>query len=112
MSAETLRNAAALMRLRAKRSVCSCGGPVCTIEQGWFREGELRECLGDGWDDRDPRVTSGDAVPHVLAWSPAVALAVADWLDVFANYDETGENAADETAAALTVARAYLGSAA
>lgn len=46
---------------------------------------------------------------YYLTMTPAVALAVADWLDVFSNYSETGENAADETAAAIAVARAYLG---
>ena len=116
MSADILRQAASLMRSRAKAAICPCGGPVCTVEKGWFREGELRERLGDGLDDRDPRITSGDSVPHVLAWSPAVALAVADWLDYTAQtwrsrpLREKGAVFGGDQEQALTVARAYLGS--
>ena len=52
-----------------------------------------------------------DDVPHIASWHPAVALAVADWLEV------TAENVARaslyargiDCEKALTVARAYLG---
>jgi hypothetical protein len=40
---------------------------------------------------------------------PGVALAVADWLDVEARWADAPAASGPETKAALTVARAYLG---
>lgn len=66
-------------------------------------------------DGREPEKERADA-DHISSWDPAVALAVADWLEQFA---ETMEAARDfpgvspdhlsGAAAALAVARAYLG---
>lgn len=77
MSAEAARlvAAATVLRKRAVAAVCPCGGPVCNVEHGWFREGELIERF-DG---------SEHAVPFILIASPAMGLAVADWLDAEAD---------------------------
>lgn len=89
MSAETLRRAASLMRERANDAAEAWGG------SGWTA-GET------GHDDRqgltyDVHVgmalvaTTGceELAEHIASWHPAVALAVADWLDVMAEAVET-----------------------
>lgn len=92
MSAETLRRAAALMRERAeaatKLSFLSPGDMV-----GWACDG--------GW------ITPEDVTlsEHYAPLSPAVALAVADWLDHEAEMHEWEY----DTTHALAVAQAYLG---
>lgn len=119
MSAEVLRRAAVLMRERAERAN---EGPW-----GWARSplangaydilavpaGEQEFGLG-----RD--FTRGDAI-HIASWHPAVALAVADWLEATAReFDAFGLvgqpfQVADDhprdgrRTAALAVAAAYLG---
>jgi len=112
MSADLLREAATLMRERAT----SPG----VLESPWFVEvvdyGEEGNVLAVG-PSGDPypydvarQVTpaadgSGNA-DHIASWHPAVALAVADWLDV------TAKNSAPyraEFPQALAVARTYLG---
>ena len=50
-----------------------------------------------------------DEAEHVAAWSPPVALALADWLDEAADAYETFSGAAPGHS--LKVARAYLGEA-
>ena len=105
MSAETLRRAASLMRERAEEAT---EGPWTTwadpkpgidkaaVETAWTR--------GDP-DDGGSLVTDWCDLPdaeHIASWHPAVALAVADWLDATAARIE-------EIHEALTVARAYLG---
>lgn len=54
----------------ARWAICPCGGPVCNVEQGWYRRGELRERLRDTDSGSDAR-----PVGHVLRWSPARVLA-------------------------------------
>jgi len=130
MSAETLREAAALMRERAE---------VATeFGHGW-RIGE-HESLGlcevwadhgaGGWNasmvattltrlNPDPRLEAHADAEHIASWHPVVALAVADWLEKTAAEHESDSGnprvddffAAFDTApdiAALAVARAYL----
>lgn len=86
MSAEILRKAASLMRERAEAAT---PGPWIPFDA-----------------DAD----------HIASWHPAVALAVADWLDATA--DDWDRSTAPipvsdirlDARAALAVARAYLGS--
>lgn len=59
---------------------------------------------------------SGTAVLHALGWTPAVALAVADWIDSHArDLGSSGDlamcDSPGDVQSALTVARAYLGGA-
>lgn len=60
--------------------------------------------------DRDNEARIEDA-KHIASWHPAVALAVADWLDEVVALIEFGSelNRAGEVGAALDVARVYLG---
>lgn len=103
MSAELLREAAALMRERAEAAT---PGPWEYKASGWRI----------GGPSRDSRVGLGslpENAQHIASWHPAVAVAVADWLDKMAIV------AATETAPvavrlafideAVKVARAYLG---
>lgn len=115
MSAEVLRRAADLMRERAGRSIPS----------PWHVD---RREDGRAWlCDRRERTISMHGYPstaeHIASWHPAVALAVADWLDGVALHlearadeqwiDLDGDLIAPEDThaigSALAVARAYLG---
>ena len=113
MSAETLRKAASLMRERATDAtegpwlvtfIPETAVPSQHLVDRWYVMG----CF-----DQDPRRQTGPAamceyepdVRHIASWHPAVALAVADWLDCQA--DTTCDCGVDESA--LAVARAYLG---
>ncbi len=96
MSADLLRRAAALMRERAEAAtfVDSTGGAV-----PWYMD-------PNDFDE-------GDA-EHINSWSPAVAIAVADWLDVTADMYPCqcglmGDDPLCEHEQALAVARLYLG---
>ena len=100
MSAETLRRAASLMRQRAEaategpwRSQRGPGESVVAATEGIAQMTSLRP--------REDR-------RHIASWHPAVALAVADWLDVQAERVEVGF-CGKVGEQALTVARAYLG---
>lgn len=89
MSAETLREAAALMRKRAEAAA---------------------ECFAQITESVTVRFPTGvDTRPaeHYFSWNPAAALAVADLLDQSAFWMEGGSEPDD---LALAVARAYLGS--
>lgn len=130
MSAEMLRKAASLMRERAEAASPSpwaheTGNPgmhhiladdgtfVCDLEDGYAENGLT------GHD-----VPADDDAEHIASWHPAVALAVADWLeDAAAAADDDVRAYAEERARgkypywspsvdsqALAVARAYLGS--
>lgn len=76
----------------------------------WVRHGDTN--VGDvvstygNWNAR-----SEADVLHIAAWHPAVALAVADWLDEVVALIEFGSelNRAGEVGAALGVARVFLG---
>jgi hypothetical protein len=113
---EELRPAAALMRIRAKSAT--------TWDGNWRvhadRPGRVIEVKGDGWDDAivascidyGGTENGGHRAPHIASWHPAVALAVADWLDAIADQFEPiwqGPHVPKELADALAVARAYLG---
>jgi hypothetical protein len=126
MSAETLREAARLMRERAEAAT---PGPWRFTDS---------EAVNDVWDggmvvvstDADPIANvldewyepdPGEPAPindaeHIASWHPAVALAVADALDLAANLappDPHHGNERCETcgwvSALASVARAYLG---
>ena len=122
MSAEILREAASKMRERAEAAT---PGP-------WHVDGYFDIRSPGNWLDasfilgEDANPEPGD-VKHIASWHPAVALAVADWLDsVAADLDERqraidgylpatppGTVRVDVESCqpnALTVARAYLGS--
>lgn len=101
MSAAVLREAAALMRERAKDA------PTSSYV---MRPDHLRFVLGER------------ATAHIASWHPVVALAVADWLDHEVDLAEEKARycnrlvptsfVADDmplSRQALTVARAYLG---
>lgn len=111
MSAEMLRRAAALMRERAEAAT---PGPWMTgVEQG---EAYLVEALLADQGNGQPGYRIIARVPHrqrdrnhIASWHPAVALAVADLLDGWADDVESfgGHHKSDDRA--LTVARTYLG---
>jgi hypothetical protein len=100
---ETLRTAARLMRERAEAAT---PGPWSSFF------GRVR--LDDGRDLFLTTTAGGYAdAAHIASWHPAVALAVADWLDIAAGHQEVYEQEACGSpflfGAALPVAHAYLG---
>ena len=117
MSGDVLRRAAGLMRERAEAAT---PGP-------WFADDvygtvtaglrSAREAYDREYDNSDPdpwvipeSQDSSTYVPdlrHIASWHPAVALAVADWLDGEAAFCEAED--VPPTPQALAVARAYLG---
>lgn len=102
MSAETLRRAAALMRERAEAATKGVPGGLGVA----IKWSGLRSLAGRG-------LTANEA-EHLATWSdPAVALAVADWLDecadIKANPDVNAVLKIALTDRALKVAAAYLG---
>lgn len=101
MSAETLRRAAALMRERAEAAT---PGPWTARPTS-----TTHSITGHG---RNVVVTPQTRVSepntqHIASWHPAVALAVADWLDTEANHIESGYG--QRGGQPLAVARLYLG---
>lgn len=109
MSADVLREAARLMRERAESAVCPCGGPACIMDNAGVRHDEMTARF-----DGSTRV-----VDHYVGMTPAVALAVADWLqsvsvdvDKRDNPERVGGRyealRIPDERAALAVARAYL----
>lgn len=107
MSAETLRRAANLMR---ERAAVAQPGP-------WFAgNAPTVRVIRALHPDAGPQVAQSGArradntFPHIASWQPAVALAVADWLDHTADACVKGYAAPSEAADALAVSRAYLGS--
>jgi hypothetical protein len=102
VSAETLRRAAALMRERARGA---SEGPWRHEHVGLqggeqINNGAVRVARVYANED-DWRACENAA--HVASWHPAVALAVADWLDS----EDTHQFGPTEHA--INVARAYLG---
>ena len=122
MSAELLREAAAKMRERATGANDAWGdGRWTTGEVGWsVRQGLTYDVHLGG-----SLVTAAgceELAEHIASWHPAVALAVADWLEAIANrIDEIHDSlpfsaqltltSLNVTAVeqAVSVARAYLG---
>jgi hypothetical protein len=108
MSAEILRKAAALMRERAEAAtsgpwaLASVSGQGFAVHRGEHTTVSLFSASYDA--------------EHIASWHPAVALAVADWLEaeavahsgeIFDDWDAA--TACCRMPAALAVARAYLG---
>jgi hypothetical protein len=112
VSAQELRDAAALMRKRA-RAACSWDGNWRIHPE---RPGRVIEVKGDGWDDAivasciDYGGTENgtEKAAHIQSWRPAVALGVADLLDLLS---EMVDDYPNDLEPAVDLARAYLGSA-
>lgn len=116
MSASRLREAAALMRERAE---AARAGRWSIATSSLTPDGHL---VVAEWEHAPKRVaTCSGSLPegnllnaeHIASWHPAVALAVADWLDHEAQIAD--EDAADGYSMGprypgLLVANAYLGS--
>jgi hypothetical protein len=110
VNADLLRRAAALMRERAEAATpgewaAYRSGSVAARVPGQRIAETVANTFPTG---NGPKHNAA----HIASWHPAVALAVADWLD------EVGENLSDgigasvtddERRSALAVARAYLG---
>ena len=101
MSAEILRRAASLVRERARKAQQSGDG------EPWYPADEMHSLIGGGSRN------TADA-EHIASWHPAVALAVADWLDAEASNRDAGIGgrgwfSVGGQTDALAVARAYLG---
>ena len=124
-----LREAASRMRALAEAAT---PGPWAVGEQhgrdiadeGWSEVVVFSEALPDKRSGYPGGVLAFTAIPtgdndteaqadaaHIAAWHPAVALAVANWLDEVAALIEFGSelNRAGEVGAALDVARVFLG---
>lgn len=110
MSAETLRKAAALMRERAEAATPGPWehDPVVAYLYVEQQAGAYADVAVDTDGRREDSV-------HIASWHPAVALAVADWLDSLGTLAETlgvqemSMASQGNYAHALTVATAYLG---
>lgn len=109
MSSGLPREAATLMRQRAEAA-----------DRYWNADvvpGDSLHLWVPDYDPSDPsgqtamqRVVGGAESPlaeHIASWHPAVALAVADWLDACLARDPRALGT--EAESALAVARAYLG---
>ena len=123
MSAEILRRAASLMRERAEAASPSPWEPSHRPDMDWLSKSLLvdssdhepgsavmkgdRHVMASVW----PHRAAAASAEHIASWHPAVALAVADWLDwvteavdgLLLPFD------APLYVRALAVARAYLG---
>lgn len=117
MSAELLREAAALMRSRAvAANACGMVSDCTDPAHAWYPLDELRSRFSDAR-------RGSAAAEHIASWHPAVALAVADWLDtagadLFAHGPLCCDDGCMEcddvlwmphVRRAIAVARAYLG---
>jgi hypothetical protein len=108
MSADLLRRAAKEMRERAEAAT---PGPYYVQPNdliGGFMVRDEAEppSTGHGRDVGD--FMTVDDCRHIASWHPAVALAVADWLENEAELEE-GWSAYEAVPQCVAVARAYLG---
>lgn len=117
MSAEVLREAAALMRARAEGASGSPWSPILIEDEDGSADSYVISLAGltSNWEDVGESMVGQDA-EHIASWHPAVALAVADWLDSTSSFVEMyGEGGAADRGysllRSLAVARAYLGEA-
>jgi hypothetical protein len=134
MSAEVLREAAALMRERAEAATpgpwsaadehgllgpdASPAWCVSNMRPGYKSMSPTEGYIGDVAETSlgFPEQRDRDNAEHIASWHPAVALAVADWLEFYAFTFESREAAKGDVPSvavnpfALAVARAYLGS--
>lgn len=99
-----LCRAAALMRERAEAATPG----QWTVTFGFVGARRVPFVSIPGQDGA--RMPRQDDAEHIAAWHPAVALAVADWLDLEAEF-ATGADPGLASNEALAVARAYLGEA-
>ena len=91
MSAEMLRRAASLMRERAEAATEAPWDAVQGASGGWWIEAPYTATIADL--DIDHSIPEADAT-HIASWHPAVALAVADLLDLAAGHEKReGEEA-------------------
>jgi hypothetical protein len=115
MTADELRQASGEMRRLAEAAT---PGPWRHTERG-IEAGDYDDVIvggpvscmsycygGSSTLDGDRIDLDGD---HIRSWHPAVALAVADWLDRFADLYSSGGTLQDERDLADAVARAFLG---
>lgn len=112
MSAEILRKAASLMRERAEAAT---SGPWEFRPRRGFQGMRDNPATIGFLDDagyfvmlREGTWATENDMTYVASWHPAVALAVADWLERCAEWLD--RHPQDATPDALAVARAYLGS--
>jgi hypothetical protein len=117
MTAEVLRQAAALMR---ERSEAATPGPwtntLGTLSEVWQHESvgtDLMVCDTQDtytiYPEDGPGEGAAEDAAHIASWHPAVALAVADWLDAAADSAEYLPPETGQPSLALAVAHAYLG---
>jgi hypothetical protein len=127
MSAETLRRAAALMRERAEDAVLATGeGAWRVVGVGWVDPHGSTYTVKRGIQTGVCEALAEEQAEHIASWHPAVALAVADWLDSAARAQELLDDARKSQTVfggppvmlhhpgwdnALAAARAYLGDA-
>jgi hypothetical protein len=107
MSAAILREAAALMRSRAEAATPGPWEAAQGASGGVWVEAPNTATIADIDIDYSGHPEADGN--HIASWHPAVALAVADWLNACALVKEVRAGSAQ--ALALRVARAYLGSA-
>lgn len=100
MSADVLRQAAALMRERASHPDMSTSPWFASPHGDVHDDGSLWVCDSQ----------SGETAEHIASWHPSVALAVADSLEQHATEHDTYDCNWGDSCAATTTARAYLGS--
>lgn len=120
MSVETLRRAAALMRERAEAATPSpwraVGDQLRATAADALIEDNILVAYATGHDHRLGIKKSGAApdAEHAASWHPDVALAVADWLDLTADFEPQwaiSRGLQPVAQRALAVARTYLGEA-
>jgi len=114
--AEVLRLAASLMRERAGLASPGPWHQLCMGSEGCsvINDGHLRERKHVSFSGRKEWLADHADAEYIAAMNPAVALALADWLDFEAvNAPGVGEVylKGGRVAYALAVARAYLGEA-
>ena len=106
MSADLLREAAALMRKRAEAAM---PGPWEQTGVMGSEYNDVVACPGAASIVADTD-TSDENAEHIASWHPDVALAVADWLESVADrYDYATTVKGADLDHAVTIARAYLG---
>lgn len=130
VSAKTLQKAATLMRERAAAATPGPWWPHRDdAEMIWYGDEQLTYRLDmdpdapdadwDAWEKSTGQLSHGNLqraedAAHIASWPPAVAFAVADWLDVIAErWGQPGHRDwHGPEKAALAVASTYLGKAA
>lgn len=111
MSAEVLREAAALMRSRANDAELAAGANDWTFSGiGWCDPHNTVYTVRNEAGVIAEALTEEEA-EHIASWHPAVALAVAGWLDQIAGDGHDGDSPGGcaDCIPALAVANAYLG---